>query len=104
MLARLAGRMPNLPSENSTLRAALLASNDYLSALTRVSDKMGGWIELAQAEGSLSPDLPPLLVLFTLYARACDPVPEFLKLGGQYSDEDIVQLVLRTCFEGLNTR
>lgn len=104
MLARLAGRMPSLPSENSTLRAALLASNDYLTALTQVSDQIGGWIEAAQADGSLSAQLPPMLVLFTLYARACDPVPEFLKLGGQYSDEEIVEWVLSTCFEGLNTR
>ena len=104
MLARLAGRMPSLPSENSTLRAALLASNDYLDALMRVSDQIGGWIEAAQADGTLSARLPPLLVLYTLYARACDPVPEFLKLGGQHSDEEIVQLVLSTCFDGLNTR
>ncbi|MFM9900429.1 MAG: TetR/AcrR family transcriptional regulator [Polaromonas sp.] len=104
MLARLAGRMPSLPSENSTLRAALLASNDYLDALMRVSDQIGGWIEAAQANGTLSARLPPLLVLYTLYARACDPVPEFLKLGGQHSDEEIVQLVLSTCFDGLNAR
>lgn len=104
MLARLAGRMPSLPSENSTLRAALLASNDYLDALMRVSDQIGGWIEAAQADGTLSARLPPLLVLYTLYARACDPVPEFLKLGGQHSDEEIVQLVLSTCFDGLNAR
>ena len=104
MLARLAGRMPSLPSENSTLRAALLASNDYLNALMNVSDQIGGWIEQAQADGTLSAKLPPLLVLYTLYARACDPVPEFLKLGGQHSDEEIVQLVLSTCFDGLNAR
>ena len=104
MLARLAGRMPSLPSENSTLRAALLASNDYLDALMRVSDQIGGWIEAAQADGTVSARLPPLLVLYTLYARACDPVPEFLKLGGQHSDEEIVQLVLSTCFDGLNAR
>ena len=104
LLSRLAGRMPSLPSENSTLRAALLASNDYLDALMRVSDQIGGWIEAAQADGTLSARLPPLLVLYTLYARACDPVPEFLKLGGQHSDEEIVQLVLSTCFDGLNTR
>ena len=104
MLARLAGRMPSLPSENSTLRAALLASTDYLDALMRVSDQIGGWIEAAQADGTLSARLPPLLVLYTLYARACDPVPEFLKLGGQHSNEEIVQLVLSTCFDGLNTR
>jgi len=104
MLARLAGRMPSLPSENSTLRAALLASNDYLDALMRVSDQIGSWIEAAQANCTLSARLPPLLVLYTLYARACDPVPEFLKLGGQHSDEEIVQLVLSTCFDGLNAR
>ena len=104
MQARLAGRMPNLPSENSTLRATLLASNDYLTALTLVSDQIGGWIEQAQADGTLSARLPPMLVLFTLYARACDPVPEFMKLGGQYSDGDIVEWVLDTCFQGLNTR
>lgn len=104
MLARLAGRMPSLPSENSTLRTALLASNDYLDALMRVSDQIGGWIEAAQADGTVSARLPPLLVLYTLYARACDPVPEFLKLGGQHSDEEIVQLVLSTCFDGLNAR
>ena len=104
MQARLAGRMPNLPSENSTLRATLLASNDYLTALTLVSDQIGGWIEQAQADGTLSARLPPMLVLFTLYARACDPVPEFMKLSGQYSDDNIVEWVLDTCFEGLNTR
>ena len=104
MQARLAGRMPNLPSENSTLRATLLASNDYLTALTLVSDQIGGWIEQAQANGTLSTHLPPMLVLFTLYARACDPVPEFMKLSGQYCDEEIVEWVLNTCFEGLNTR
>ncbi len=104
MQARLAGRMPSLPSENSTLRAALLASPDYLTALTQVSDQIGGWILQAQADGTLSARLPPMLVLFTLYARACDPVPEFLKLAGQHSDEEIVEWVLSTCFEGLNTR
>lgn len=104
MQARLAGRMPNLPSENSTLRVTLLASDDYLTALTLVSDQIGGWIEQAQASGTLNTRLPPLLVLFTLYARACDPVPEFMKLSGQYSDEEIVEWVVATCFDGLNTR
>jgi len=29
---------------------------------------------------------------------------EFLKMGGQHSDEEIIELVLSTCFDGLNTR
>ena len=58
----------------------------------------------AQAQGVISPSLPPLVVLYTLYARACDPVVSFLKEGGQYSDAEIVDLVVRTCFDGLAAR
>jgi hypothetical protein len=31
-------------------------------------------------------------------------VLEFLKMSGLYQDEQIVTLVLSTCFEGLNVR
>ncbi len=98
------GEMPSLPSQNSTLRANLMANKAYLDGLMQISDKIGGWIEAAQADGSLSAKLPPLVVLYTLYARACDPVPGFLKAGGQHTDEEIVQLVLDSCFDGLTTR
>ena len=101
---QLKGEMPSLPSQNSTLRANLMANKAYLDGLMQISDQIGGWIEAAQAEGSLNPKLPPLVVLYTLYARACDPVPGFLKAGGQHTDEEIVDLVLDTCFDGLKTR
>lgn len=98
------GEMPSLPSQNSSLRANLISNKAYLDGLMQISDQMGGWIEAAQADGSLSASVPPLVVLYTLYARACDPVPGFLKAGGQHSDEEIVDLVLATCFDGLKTR
>ena len=98
------GEMPSLPSQNSTLRANLMANKAYLDGLMQISDQIGGWIEAAQADGSLSAKVPPVVVLYTLYARACDPVPGFLKAGGQYSDEEIVELVLDSCFDGLTTR
>jgi AcrR family transcriptional regulator len=101
---QLAGEMPSLPSQNSSLRANLMANKAYLDSLMHVSDQIGGWIEAAQQDGSLNPATPPLVVLYTLYARACDPVPGFLKAGGQYSDEQIVELVVASCFDGLNTR
>ena len=100
----LAQEMPLLPSRNSTLRAVLMANPAYIDGLVRVSDQIGQWITRAQAEGSIDPTLPPLVVLYTLYARACDPVVGFLHESGQYSDADIVALVLRTCFDGLGTR
>src|SRR4051812_503414 len=101
---QLAGQMPSLPSQNSSLRAALMASRDYLDALVVISDTLGGWIEGAQAQGVLNAKLPAMAVLYTLYARACDPVVEFLRGGGQHSDAEIVELVISTCFDGLSAR
>ena len=100
---QLKGEMPSLPSQNSTLRANLMGNKAYLDGLLQISDRIGGWIEAAQADGSLNAKVPPLVVLYTLYARACDPVPGFLKAGGQHTDEQIVDLVLGTCFDGLKT-
>ena len=104
MQVQLAGEMPSLPSQNSSLRATLMKSRDYMDGLIEISDQLGGWIEAAQAQGSLNPGLPPLVVLYTLFARACDPVLEFLKMAGLHSDEQIVDLVMATCFEGLRSR
>lgn len=104
MELKLAGEMPSLPSQNSTLRAVLLANRDYMAGLMEVSDALGGWIVTAQEQGVLNAALPPIAVLYTLYARACDPVLEFLKMGGQYDDAQIADLVMVTCFDGLNSR
>lgn len=98
---QLAGEMPSLPSQNSSLRANLMGNKVYLDGLMEVSDQLGGWIEAAQQDGSLSAKIPALVMLYTLYARACDPVPGFLKAGGQHTDAQIVELVLNTCFDGL---
>jgi AcrR family transcriptional regulator len=104
MTLKLQGLMPSLPSQNSTLRATLMASKDYMDGLMEVSDALGGWIEEAQAEGQINKALPAVAVLYTLFARACDPVLEFLKMGEQHTDEQILDLVMSTCFEGLNAR
>jgi TetR/AcrR family transcriptional regulator, regulator of autoinduction and epiphytic fitness len=104
MQLKLIGQMPSLPSQNSSLRATLVANTEYMDGLMEVSDTLGEWIEAAQRAGTLNPKLPAIAVLYTLYARACDPVLEFLKMGGQHDDAQIIDMVLSTCFEGLNTR
>jgi AcrR family transcriptional regulator len=104
MELKLAGEMPSLPSQNSTLRATLMGNRDYMDGLVEVSDVLGAWIESAQAGGALDKTLPSIAILYTLYARACDPVLEFLKMGGQHDDAQIVELVMSTCFDGINAR
>lgn len=98
---QLAGEMPTLPSQNSTLRAELMSNKDYLDGLMTVSDRLGAWIVQAQADGEIDPALPPEVVLYTVYARACDPVPGFLKAGGRHADPQIIDWVLATCMNGL---
>lgn len=104
MEVKLAGEMPSLPSQNSKLRAALVGNRDYMDGLMEVSDALGAWIEAAQEQGTLNAHIPAIAILYTVYARACDPVLEFLKMGGQHSDAEIIDLVLGTCFDGLNAR
>ncbi len=101
---KLGGEMPSLPSQNSTLRATLMGHKAYMDGLMDVSDRLGAWIVEAQAQGLINPKLPAIAVLYTLYARACDPVLEFLKMGELHTDAEIIELVLSTCFEGLNAR
>ena len=104
MQVQLAGEMPSLPSQNSSLRAALTSHKLYLDRLMQVSDTLGAWITAAQATGHLNPNLPPEVVLYTLFARACDPVLSLLKASGQHSDEQIIEMLLATCFDGLRGR
>jgi TetR/AcrR family transcriptional regulator, regulator of autoinduction and epiphytic fitness len=104
MQVQIAGEMPSLPSQSSTLRTALTEHKSYLDRLMTVSDRLGAWITAAQAAGQISPALPPEAVLYTLYARACDPVLGYLKASGTLSDEQVIDVVLSTCFDGLVAR
>jgi hypothetical protein len=101
---QLAGEMPILPSQNSSLRSELLGHKPYLELLMQVSDRLGEWIVQAEGDGDLDRSLPPELVLYTLFARACDPVPGVLKASGRHSEEQVVEWVLATCFSGIGAK
>lgn len=101
LLEQLAGEMPSLPAQNSRLVATLKGHPGYIDRLFTLSDRLGEWIEAAQATGALNPALPPEVVLYTLFARACDPVLAVLKAGGQYTPEQMVGWIMASTFEGL---
>ena len=98
---QLAGEMPSLPAANSRLTAALRANRNYTDRLIELSDLLGKWIVAAQGEGALDTMLPPEVILYTLYARACDPVLAVLKASGQHDDADIVEWLVRSTFQGI---
>lgn len=95
------GQMPTLPAQNSALRSVLGADKAYLNLVLRLSDRLGAWIVEAQRDGDIATNLPPEVVLFTLYARACDPVLPLLKSTGQFSAEQIQDWLMQTCFSGV---
>ncbi len=101
LMQQLAGEMPTVPSQNSSLRAELMANKAYLELLLQVSERLGTWIQQAQADGDIDPALPAEVVLLTVYARGCDPVPVFLKSSGNFSDEQITDWVMTVCLRGL---
>lgn len=101
MQTQLDGEMPSLPAQNSSLSASLKANDAYMDRLIDLSNKLSIWITEAQTSGQLNPRLPAELVLYTLFARACDPVVDMLKSSGQYTDAQIIDWVSATTFEGM---
>lgn len=96
-----AGEMPVLPTHDPAWRQAMRQSPTVTTALVQVTDKLGAWIIEAQAAGQVDLELPPEVVLYTLLARANDPVLALLHAAGQHSREQIAAWLLRTCFAGL---
>lgn len=101
MEVQLAGDMPSLPAQNSVLRAVLSAHTPYLERLMTLSDLLGHWIVVAQEAGLLRQEVPAEVILYSFFAKACDPVLSVLKASGNYTDETIISLLMKICFEGL---
>ena len=99
---RMQGGLPTLPAENTTLREALVNNMKYVSRVLDMNELLGDLIERAKVDGAIRSDLPTEVVLFTIYARSCDPSVDYLKMMGQYSDPQIIDFLLSTCFDGLH--
>jgi AcrR family transcriptional regulator len=98
---RLAGGVPHLPSTSPSLQQSLLANRDYMDRVLTLSERIGELIQQARADGALRASLRDEFVLYTLYARTCDPTLEFLKATGAMTDAQIVDHMVDACFHGL---
>ena len=98
---RAAGRMPLLPSTNPALQQALMGTRGYTEALGAVGEALAQLVEQGIEAGELRSDLPVPVLLFTVYARSCDPSFDFLRASGEFSDEQVIDFMVATCFDGL---
>ncbi|HET8869483.1 MAG TPA: TetR/AcrR family transcriptional regulator [Aquabacterium sp.] len=101
MQSQLEGEMPSLPSQNSSLTASLQGNDEYMDRLISLSNKLSIWITQAQTSGQLNPSFPAEMVLYILFARACDPVVAMMKASGQYTHEQILDWATASTFDGL---
>ena len=93
--------MPLLPSTRSTIQHALINHAPYADRLSSMTETLGSWILQAQEQNQISQALPAEVVLYTIYARSCDPVVDFLKMGGAFDDEEIVEHLITASFGGI---
>lgn len=98
---RAAGRMPLLPSTNQAVQQALMSNSFYTAALTDVGNALAALVEDGASAGDLRADLPVPVLLFTIYARSCDPSFDFLRASGEWSDDEVIDFMIASCFDGL---
>lgn len=101
LMVRMKGGLPTLPAENTSLRDALMNDTRYISRLLDLNELMGVLIEKARADKAIRAELPTEVVLFTIYARSCDPTLDYLRMTGQYTDQQVADFLITTCFGGL---
>jgi AcrR family transcriptional regulator len=101
---RLRGGLPLLPSTSQTLQRNLLSNRQYVTRLLNLNEQMSALVRAAQAQGVIDAGVPVEVVLFSIYARTCDPAVEYLKMTGNYSDREIADYLVRVAFYGITTR
>ncbi|WP_199154694.1 TetR/AcrR family transcriptional regulator [Chromobacterium sp. ASV23] len=101
---RLSGGLPFLPSTSPQVRGMLTRSLRYVSRAIKLHKALQGIVEQAKEAGELRAELPADVILYSYYARTCDPAVEYLRVYGKYADEEIIRHMLGVCFEGMADR
>lgn len=100
MRVRLGGGLPFLPSTSPHVRDMLMRNFKYMTRVLKLNRLLEGLVKQAQKEGLLNTALPSDVILFSYYARTCDPAVEYLQKFSKMSDDDIVRHMLKVSFEG----
>ena len=103
MRVRLDGGLPFLPSTNPQLRQMLTRNLRYVAAVVKLNGQLKKVVQAAKKAGHLRADLPDEVILFSYYARTCDPAVDYLQIYAKLDNETIVKHMLSVCFDGVGT-
>ncbi len=101
---RLRGGVPHLPSTRGALQRALMFNLEYLALAFKVNKRFYALVEEAKRDGDIHRDVADDVIVYTLYARSCDPTVEYLRRDGKLSDAQIVEAMVEATFHGLAGR
>jgi AcrR family transcriptional regulator len=101
---RMRGGVPHLPSTRGALQRALMMNLEYLALAFKVNKRFYALVEEAKRDGDIHREVPDDVIVYTLYARSCDPTVEYLRRDGKLSDEQIVETMVEATFHGLTGR
>jgi AcrR family transcriptional regulator len=97
---RLDGGLPFLPSTSPHVREMLMRNVKYMLRVMKLNRQLEALVKQGQQQGQLDRALPTDVILFSYYARTCDPAVEFLQKYSKMSADDIVRHMLKVSFEG----
>jgi AcrR family transcriptional regulator len=97
---RLEGGLPFLPSTSTPVREMLMRNVKYVMRVLKLNGQLEKLVKEAQKAGELDAALPSDVVLYSYYARTCDPAVDYLQKFSKMNNEDIVKYMLHVAFNG----
>ena len=99
---RLDGGLPFLPSTSAHVRDMLMRNLKYVTRVLKLNGQIEKLVLAAQKGGELDASLPSDVILFSYYARTCDPAVEYLQRLSKMSNDDVVRHMLQVAFDGFH--
>ena len=101
---RLKGGLPFLPATSPHVRDMLVKNLGYTMRALKLNNALVKLVRDAQKTGQMRKDLPEDVILYSFYARTCDPSVEFLRLYSKLSNVEIVEHTLSVYFGGVGSK
>jgi AcrR family transcriptional regulator len=98
---RLSGGLPYLPATSPQVREMLTKNMGYVTKVLKLNDLLSDIVARGKKVGELRSDLPDEVILFSFYARSCDPAVDYLRLYSELDNEAIIAHMISGCFDGL---
>ncbi len=98
---RLDGGLPLMPSTSAQVRDMLTRNVRYMTRVLKLNGLLEQVVRNAKARGELRQDLPDAVILFSYYARTCDPTVEYLQLYARMDKDAILDHLIGVFFRGV---